>query len=103
MNHTLPQASTECSERLKALADPTRLEVMRRLLEGACHVGQLNEAIDIDQSLLSHHLKVLREAGLVVAERDGKAVLYSLAEGVKARKRGRDAIDLGCCQLDFHD
>jgi ArsR family transcriptional regulator len=89
-----------CARLLKVLADETRLAVVRQLLDGPRHVGDLNDEIDIDQSLLSHHLKVLREAGMVESERDGKAVLYRLAPSIEKRRRG-DTLDLGCCRLVF--
>lgn len=96
----MARATINCAERLKVLADETRLAVMRQLLAGPKHVGELNEAIGVEQSLLSHHLRVLREAGLVVAERDGKAVLYQLAPDVAKSTKG-DAVNLGCCLLSF--
>jgi len=89
-----------CAQLLKVLADETRLAVMERLLEGPMHVGEINETLGVEQSLLSHHLKVLREAGMVTAERDGKQVLYALAKSVQGKRRGR-AIDLGCCLISF--
>ena len=89
-----------CAEKLKVLADKTRLAVMECLMDGPSHVGTLTEILNIDQSLLSHHLKVLRGAGLVVAHRDGKAVLYHLAPETRVATPGR-AINLGCCQLHF--
>ncbi len=73
-----------CAALLKAIADDTRLAVVRQLLEGARHVGELNEELQVEQSLLSHHLKVLREMGIVEAQRDGKAVLYRLAPQMEA-------------------
>ncbi|MGE3163285.1 MAG: ArsR/SmtB family transcription factor [Planctomycetota bacterium] len=90
----------DCASRLKVLADPTRLQVLRELLGGACHVGTLLGRLRIEQSLLSHHLRALRDAGLVDAERDGKAVLYRLAPNVDVDQQGT-GIDLGCCQLSF--
>jgi ArsR family transcriptional regulator len=89
-----------CAELLKLLADETRLAVVRQLLDGPRHVGEINEALGLEQSLLSHHLKVLRDAGLVESRRDGKAVLYSLAPQFRGSTRGA-AIDLGCCRLSF--
>jgi ArsR family transcriptional regulator len=71
------------------------------LMEGPRHVGELNAVIGLEQSLLSHHLKVLREEGFVEATRDGKAVLYSLTPAVQRANAGR-AIDLGCCLLSFN-
>ena len=90
----------DCAAVLKVLADPTRLAVVRQLMSGPQQVNQINEPLQLEQSLLSHHLKVLREAGLVESQRDGKAVLYRLAPGVSARKTGQ-AINLGCCLLSF--
>ncbi len=89
-----------CAHVLKVLADETRLAVMELLLDGPRHVAEINASLDIEQSLLSHHLKVLREAGLVTARRTGRKVLYSLSQSVQGRRRGR-AIDLGCCRLSF--
>ena len=89
-----------CASMLKVLADETRLTVVRQLLDGPRHVHELNEAMGAEQSLLSHHLKVLRDAGIVEARRDGKAVLYRLSPGIESRRRGK-VIDLGCCRLSF--
>lgn len=106
MAQELPIASTEdnaaaaCANVLKVLADPTRLAVVEQLLNGPRHVGQINESLGVEQSLLSHHLKVLRDAGLVTAERDGKQVLYQLAKHVLGSRQGR-AINLGCCLISF--
>jgi DNA-binding transcriptional ArsR family regulator len=89
-----------CATMLKALADETRLAVVRQLLTNPQHVGEIQVALGIEQSLLSHHLKLLRDAGIVESERDGKSVLYRLASSVELRRRG-NIIDLGCCQLSF--
>lgn len=95
---TRPDASS-CAGRLKALADETRLAVVRYLMNGPSHVGGIQSALGIEQSLLSHHLRNLREAGIVEASRDGKAVLYQLSPTLE---RGRDGIvDLGCCRISF--
>jgi ArsR family transcriptional regulator len=96
-SHSIP-----CADRLKVLAEDTRLQVMRLLSEGAQHVGDLQNRLGVEQSLLSHHLRVLREAGLVEAERDGKAVLYRIAPEVQVQQAG-EAIHLGCCVLAFED
>ena len=93
-------AANVCASRLKLLSDRTRLGVMRLLLEGPLHVGELQRRIEIEQTLLSHHLRVLRDAGLVVATRDGKAVLYAVAPEVVIQRAG-EAINLGCCVLSF--
>jgi DNA-binding transcriptional ArsR family regulator len=90
-----------CGQRLKVLADPIRLAVMHILLsEGPKHVGELNAVIEVEQRLLSHHLKILREKGFVMVRRDGKAVLYEIAPSVKVSGRNH-ALNLGCCTLDL--
>ncbi len=94
-----PDSST-CAEKLKMLADTTRLAVLESLMDKPRHVSELVDLLGVEQSLLSHHLALLREAGLVDALRDGKAVLYQLAPGVAASTAGK-AIDIGCCQLSF--
>lgn len=96
-----PEQADACAAKLKVLADPTRLAVLRVLMDGPKHVGQINDVVQIEQTLLSHHLRVLREAGLVVAQRDGKAMLYRIAPGVAVKRRSGLAIDIGCCKLSF--
>lgn len=86
-----------CSDKLKLLADPTRLAVLKRLLGGPRHVMELASELAVSQPLLSHHLRSLRDAGFVTSKRDGKRVLYAL--NLTAKHRG--ALDLGCCRLKF--
>ena len=93
-----PKAST-CAERLKVLADETRLAVVRQLMDQERHVGDLQAALGIEQSLLSHHLRSLREAGIVESQRDGKAMLYRLSPELERGKNG--TVDLGCCRISF--
>lgn len=93
-------SSPDCADKLRVLADATRLAVVQALFARPAHVGELGRTLGVEQSLLSHHLRVLREAGLVLAERDGKAVLYRVAEGLQ-RTAGGTTIQLGCCQLSF--
>ena len=89
-----------CAGLLKVLADETRLSVLRQLMKRPKNVAEINASLGIEQTLLSHHLKVLREAGLVITQRNGKAVLYSLAPGVEDIRSGM-AINLGCCMISF--
>lgn len=88
-----------CVHQLKILADTTRFSVLTLLIDGPSHVHELNAVLDLEQSLLSHHLKVLRENGFVISERDGKAVRYRLANSLTSPVDG--ALNLGCCTLAF--
>ncbi len=65
-------------QRFKALGDPTRLRILQVLAEGDRCVCEVQEEVDVAANLLSHHLKVLREAGLVRAERRGRWIDYRL-------------------------
>ncbi|MGL4944324.1 MAG: ArsR/SmtB family transcription factor [Thermoguttaceae bacterium] len=62
----------------RALAHPTRLQIVEKLNEGEQCVCVLLEMFDIDFSTISRHLTVLREAGIVAADKRGKNVYYSL-------------------------
>src|SRR6185312_16512574 len=65
--------------RFKALADVTRLTILTTLAlndEPVC-ACDLGDDVDLEQPTVAHHLKVLRDAGLVVAERRGKWAYYS--------------------------
>ncbi len=64
--------------RFRALGDPTRLRVVQALAGGTRCVCELLDEIDVPGPLLSHHLVVLRKAGLVVATRRGRWVDYTL-------------------------
>lgn len=92
--------SEGCADVLRALGDATRLAVLQALLEGPLHVNDLLKRVSVGQSLLSHHLKVLRDAGLVHAARDGKAVLYKVAPEIADTTPGQ-CLDLKCCQVVF--
>ncbi|OYX57185.1 MAG: hypothetical protein B7Y93_03125 [Micrococcales bacterium 32-70-13] len=73
---------------LAALGDATRGAIARLLLEADDHaltVGRLTEALALRQPTVSHHLRVLHEAGLVAREPRGREVWYSLPETVAAR------------------
>jgi ArsR family transcriptional regulator, virulence genes transcriptional regulator len=66
---------------LKALANEQRLCILCSLLERPLAVGELNGKVKLSQSALSQHLGVLRESGLVDAERRGQTIEYSIPEG----------------------
>ncbi len=74
---TQVQASTVIAK-FKALADPFRFEVVELLQQQEMCVCDLRDRMDIAQSKLSFHLKILREAGLITARQDGRWVYYSL-------------------------
>ncbi len=76
---TQDAAPEEIAVLLKTLADPTRLRIFEALMRGVSCNGWLVEELGLSANLLSHHLRVLREAGLVQDRRDvvdGRLIYY---------------------------
>jgi DNA-binding transcriptional ArsR family regulator len=66
---------------LRAIGDPVRREILRMLAGGPMAAGQIASRFDISLSTVSHHLSVLRLAGLVTVERRSRSLVYSLEAG----------------------
>ena len=66
------------AELLKALAYPRRLEIIQLLRDQRLNVGQIQEMLGLPQANLSQHLMILKEAGVVKAQKQGKQVFYEL-------------------------
>ncbi len=62
----------------KALSDPTRREILALLKSGAMTAGEISARFEITGASISHHLSVLREAGLITDDRRGKYIYYEL-------------------------
>ncbi|MBU4214299.1 MAG: metalloregulator ArsR/SmtB family transcription factor [Actinobacteria bacterium] len=80
-----PSAVNASVSLLAAVADPIRWTVLQRLAESQACVCNLQEHLPIAANLLSYHLKVLRDAGLVTTSRRGRWIDYSLADGALDR------------------
>ncbi|NOY99442.1 MAG: winged helix-turn-helix transcriptional regulator [Chloroflexi bacterium] len=74
----------------KALADETRQKIMALCCCEMVSVSDIVEKLDVAQPTVSHHLKILKNAGLVKSERRGKQVLYTL---------NQERLAQGCCQV----
>lgn len=74
----------------KALADETRQKIMALCCCRQMSVNDIVEALDVAQPTVSHHLKILKVAGLVSSERKGKQVLYTMNQA---------RIVAACCQV----
>jgi ArsR family transcriptional regulator len=86
----LPKAAaSELADRFRALADPTRVAIVNRLsgADELC-VCDLTAAFDLSQPTISHHLKILREAGLVESSRRGTWAYYRLVPETVEALRG---------------
>lgn len=68
------------AETFRLLGDPTRLKILMFCLDGPKAVGAIADSLGISQTLVSHHLRLLRGARLVTSERHAKYVFYALAD-----------------------
>ena len=81
------EAADDMARMFKAIGDPVRLRLLSLIASAGSEtcVCDLNDAFDLTQPTISHHLKVLREAGLVSSERRGTWVYYRLDPEALAR------------------
>jgi ArsR family transcriptional regulator len=66
------------NEAFKALADPTRREILRLLRRGEMTAGGLAERFDMAKPSMSHHFAVLKQADLITSRREGQQIYYAL-------------------------
>ncbi|MBQ6380648.1 MAG: winged helix-turn-helix transcriptional regulator [Clostridia bacterium] len=69
-----------CAKVFKALADESRVKIVLMLSTGATNACDFIDELHISQPTLSHHLRILHEAGIVQCEKEGKWRIYSLTE-----------------------
>ena len=86
-SRTTPAAQTTAHELLAVAADPVRWRLLAALADGPHCVCRLQPAAAVSAPALSHHLRVLREAGLVTAHRRGRRIDYTLEPTAAARLR----------------
>ena len=94
--------ANKCSKALKALSDLNRIKILELLFKGEMCVSDLVKALKLDQPKVSHHLAILKRAGVILDRRQGRKIIYSLHPGVY-RKPGEfvDRIDFGYCSVEF--
>ena len=93
----------QCATVLKAMGDETRLRILESLLLGEKCVSDLVQELKCSQPHASHHLRILRDSGLVEGHRDGKQICYRVTPAIQralANRQGQ-ALDFGCCELRF--
>lgn len=73
---------TELSDLFSVLSDSTRIKILSAVCISEMCVSDLSEILDINQTTVSHQLKILRSMGIVNARRDGKTIYYSLANRI---------------------
>ena len=70
----------DLAELFKVFGDSTRIKIICALFEKELCVGDLSVLLNVSQSAISHQLKILKQAKLVTGRREGKSVIYSLAD-----------------------
>ena len=80
MKNISNEVLTEIVHIHKILASPTRVKILLLLSEGQQNVSQISEAIGLEQSAVSHQLKILKAHQLVTQARDGKAINYQIGD-----------------------
>lgn len=72
------ETARQVAQTMQALAAPSRVRILGRLRESPCSVSELAQAVGMEQSAVSHQLRLLRHLGLVVGDRQGRKIVYAL-------------------------
>lgn len=96
-------AATDCTGILKALADPTRQQIVKALLTRALCVNSLTEELGLSQYNTSKHLRVLKQAGIVECRPVGSLREYALSDPLRKRLQRSKALDFGCCSFRLEE
>ncbi len=92
----------DCSEVLKALADRTRMRIIKVLIEEDLGVNELTDRLNISQYNTSKHLRVLKQAGIVDVRAIGTRREYFIEPEFRGRlEREGPVLDFGCCSFRF--
>ena len=87
---------------LQALAEPNRIRIIECLREGSKNVTELAKLLNVEIVNVSHHLGVLRQAGLVQDEKHGRFVVYSLHQKIFNNDNAKATyLDLGWCRIEI--
>jgi DNA-binding transcriptional ArsR family regulator len=88
----------DCIAALKALGEESRLRILRLLFAEALSVSEITERLGLSQYNVSKHLRIMREAGLLESEKQGKLRFHRISGNLKKQASANDnVLDLGCC------
>ncbi len=98
-----PAEFESCAQRLRALADPDRLRILNCLFAGPRTVGDIAKDLEEDIVKVSHHLGILRRSKILLAQRRGRFIQYSVHPDVLLDKSDstQQQINFGCCLIDL--
>ena len=72
------ESAEQIADAMQALSTPSRVRILAALRDGPVAVGELAQSVEMEQSAVSHQLRILRHMGLVVGSRNGRQVIYAL-------------------------
>ena len=101
-NRALPVVhGNDCVVALRALGEDTRVRIIGLLIGEPLDVGQISRQLGVSPYNVSKHLRILREAGLLEVEKNGRTRLYALPDAIRGRAAEGAVLDLGCCSFQF--
>ncbi len=99
---TDPKQAKLVADLLQAIAEPNRIRIIDCLRTGSKNVTELAKLLTCEIVNISHHLGVLRQAGLVNDEKDGRFVIYTLHPGIFNNESPKATyMDLGWCRIEI--
>ena len=94
--------AVDCMSVLKALGEMNRLRIMRLLMSRELDVNTIAERLGLTEYNVSKHLRILKEAGLLEMQKDGKQRLYGVVTHLKDKLAANGSVlELGCCTFRF--
>jgi DNA-binding transcriptional ArsR family regulator len=93
----------DCVVALRALGEDTRVRIVGLLMERALDVTEIAQRLGVTAYNASKHLRVLREAGLLEVEKEGRQRLYALPAAIRKQAAEGRVLDLGCCSFQFDE
>ena len=97
------QQPHDCVTALRALGEETRVRIVGLLIDQPMDVGAISTALGVSPYNVSKHLRVLREAGLLEVEKEGRLRRYALPDAIKREAAAGHVLDLGCCSFQFDE
>lgn len=98
---TSPEVAKETAAILQAVAEPNRIRIIECLITGSKNVTELAKLLNVEIVNVSHHLGVMRTAGLVLDEKHGRFVVYSLHPKLFSIDPKGTYLNLQWCKIDI--
>ena len=96
-----PKKIKDESHLFSVIGAPHRLAIVRLLFDGALNVGQIAGELKIEATLLSKHLRILRESEIIIAEKKGRSVTYSISPECRSVNGSKESLELFCCKIEL--